>query len=88
MSEKVQLNISGMSCAACVRRVEQGIADLKGVSSSAVNFATQKATVTYDPKEVSVDQMAARVKDLGYEVVGQDTSGRAPFRRPWFPSAA
>jgi len=81
LSEKIQLNISGMSCAACVRRVEQGLADLKGVSSSAVNFATQKAAVTYDPAEVSVDQMAAKVKDLGYEVVGQDRSGAAALQK-------
>ena len=62
MSEKVQLSISGMSCAACVRRVEQGLADLDGVSSAAVNFATEKATVEYDPAALSMDQMAAKVK--------------------------
>ncbi len=75
MSEKVPLHISGMSCAACVRRVEQGLAGLKGVSSAAVNFATQTATVDYDPAEIGMDQMAAKVRDLGYEVVGLDTSG-------------
>jgi len=64
-----------MSCAACVRRVEQGLAGLKGVSSAAVNFATQTATVDYDPAEIGMDQMAAKVRDLGYEVVGLDTSG-------------
>ena len=81
MSEKVQLNISGMSCAACVRRVEQGLADLKGVSSAAVNFATQKATVVYDPAELGMDQMAAKVRDLGYEVIGQDTPGKAALQK-------
>ena len=75
MSEKVQLQISGMSCAACVRRVEQGLADLKGVSSASVNFATQKATLDYDPAEVDIDQMAAKVEDLGYEVIGYDRFG-------------
>jgi len=64
-----------MSCAACVRRVEQGLADLKGVSSASVNFATQQASVEYDPSEVGMDQMAAKVRDLGYEVVGQGSSG-------------
>ncbi|MBU1904515.1 MAG: heavy metal translocating P-type ATPase [Proteobacteria bacterium] len=81
MSEKVQLNISGMSCAACVRRVEQGLADLDGVSSAAVNFATEKATVEYDPAELSVDQMAAKVKALGYEVVGDDKSGEPALQK-------
>ena len=81
MSEKIQLNISGMSCAACVRRVEQGLADLNGVSSAAVNFATEKATVEYDPAELSVDQIGAKVKDLGYEVVGDDTSGEPVLQK-------
>ncbi|MCJ7685917.1 MAG: heavy-metal-associated domain-containing protein, partial [Desulfobacteraceae bacterium] len=45
-----------MSCAACVRRVEKGLADLDGVFSAAVNFATEKATVEYDQAELSVDQ--------------------------------
>ena len=78
MSEKVQLQISGMSCAACVRRVEQGLADLKGVSSASVNFATQKATLDYDPAAVDIDQMAAKVRDLGYEVIGRDAGGEEP----------
>jgi len=81
LSEKVQLQISGMSCAACVRRVEQGLADLKGVSSASVNFATQKATLDYDPAEVDIDQMAAKVRDLGYEVIGRDAGGEPPLRK-------
>jgi len=70
-----------MSCAACVRRVEQGLADLHGVSSAAVNFATEKAIVEYDPADLSVDQMAEKVKDLGYEVVGDDTSGEPGLQK-------
>jgi Cu+-exporting ATPase len=81
LSEKVQLQISGMSCAACVRRVEQGLADLKGVSSASVNFATQKATVEYDTAEVGMDQMAAKVRDLGYEVIGRDTAGEPALKK-------
>jgi P-type Cu+ transporter len=77
LAEKAQLQISGMSCAACVRRVEQGLADLDGVSSAVVNFATQKAAVLYDPAETSLDQMAAKVRDLGYEVIGREAPGQA-----------
>jgi P-type Cu+ transporter len=74
LAEKARLQISGMSCAACVRRVEQGLADLKGVSSAGVNVATQQATVEYDPAAVDLDQMTRKVRDLGYEVVSLDTS--------------
>lgn len=45
MSDKATLNISGMTCAACVVRVEQGLKDLEGVQKASVNFATEKATV-------------------------------------------
>ncbi|MBE9581825.1 MAG: cation-translocating P-type ATPase, partial [Proteobacteria bacterium] len=48
MSEKATLNIQGMTCAACVLRVEQGLKDLDGVKKASVNFATEKATVEYD----------------------------------------
>jgi len=81
LAEKVRLYISGMSCAACVRRVEEGLAKLTGVSSAAVNFATQQATVEYDPGEVDLDQMAAKVRDLGYEVIGRDQAGEAPLQK-------
>jgi len=81
LADKVQLQISGMSCAACVRRVEQGLSDLKGVSSASVNFATQKATLEYDPAEVGPDQMAAKVRDLGYEVIGRDVGGESALQK-------
>jgi Cu+-exporting ATPase len=46
LSDKATLNISGMTCTACVVRVEQGLKDLEGVVQKAsVNFATEKATV-------------------------------------------
>jgi len=41
-------HIQGMTCAACVRRVEQGIKELPGVLRAEVNFATERATVEYD----------------------------------------
>ena len=70
MSDKAVLSIQGMSCAACVRRVEQGLGDLEGVSRADVNFATEKATVEYDRSRLAPDELAKKVADLGYEVVG------------------
>ena len=66
-----------MSCAACVRRVEEGLKDLPGVRDAAVNFATGKALVEYDPGTISVDGMAGAVRELGYEVVSREPAGRA-----------
>jgi Cu+-exporting ATPase len=68
------MNIRGMTCAACVRRVEQGLIDLDGVREAAVNLATEKATVVYDPGVIAPETIADKVKDLGYEVVPSQIS--------------
>ncbi|MEX1313954.1 MAG: heavy metal translocating P-type ATPase, partial [Desulfotignum sp.] len=46
--ETKQFKIDGMTCAACVRRVEDAIRDVSGVESASVNLATEKAQVTYE----------------------------------------
>ena len=66
MSDKVQLNISGMTCATCVRRVEEGLRETPGVISTTVNFATEKAQVEYDKNITDVDALQNKVRDLGY----------------------
>lgn len=70
LSNRVTMNIRGMTCAACVRRVEEGLTSLDGVREAVVNLATEKATVAYDPKLIAVQAIADKVKDLGYDVVG------------------
>ena len=72
MSDKAVLSIHGMSCAACVRRVEQGLGSLEGVSRADVNFATEKATIQYDRSRIDPDKLTQKVTELGYEVVGLD----------------
>ena len=66
MAKKV-IHIAGMSCAACVRRVEQGIAALAGVHEAAVNLATSQAVVEFDPQVVSEGAIARKIEELGYE---------------------
>lgn len=68
-SAKETILIRGMTCAACVRRVERGLSSLEGVSSASVNFASEKASVEYDPGVVSAQSLRAKVKELGYEPV-------------------
>jgi len=52
-TERLNLKISGMSCAACASRVERTLSDLEGVLRANVNFALERATVEYDPSRVS-----------------------------------
>ena len=65
--ERIDIPINGMSCAACARRIEQGLSRAPGVRKASVNFATNKATVEYDPKQTGVRPLFDVVRDVGYE---------------------
>ncbi|CAM4437537.1 heavy metal translocating P-type ATPase [Deinococcus marmoris] len=63
----LSLDVGGMTCAACVGRVERGLKKVDGVQDAAVNLATERASVTYDPALTNAAQLAQTVKDTGYE---------------------
>jgi len=67
--KELVLKITGMHCASCVRRVEQALESTPGVISAAVNLATEKAAIAYDPTLVTPTALAEEVKNLGYNVV-------------------
>lgn len=68
-SKKTQMQIVGMTCAACSTRIEKGLNKLQGVEKANVNLALENASVTYNPDEVSPQDIEKKVHDLGYEVV-------------------
>ena len=59
-----------MSCAACVVRVERALAQVEGVEKAAVNFATEKAQVTYDPGKVDLEKLRKAIEEAGYQFRG------------------
>jgi len=61
--------IGGMTCAVCANRIEKGLNKLTGVDKAIVNFAAEKATVHYDPAQISVKEIGAKIEDLGYQVI-------------------
>ncbi|MEF2279039.1 heavy metal translocating P-type ATPase [Deinococcus sp. YIM 134068] len=63
----LELDIGGMTCAACVGRVERGLRKAEGVEAAAVNLATERASVTYDPARTDAATLVRRVEDTGYE---------------------
>jgi Cu+-exporting ATPase len=65
--KKVDLPITGISCASCVAKIEKGLSKTGGITDAKVNFATEKATITFDPSRVQMSDFVAIIRDLGYE---------------------
>ena len=63
------LLVRGMSCAACVRRLEQALTGLEGVSRAEINLATEKATIEYDAQLVSPEKISAKITEVGYQTL-------------------
>ncbi|MFZ5944895.1 MAG: heavy metal translocating P-type ATPase [Bacillota bacterium] len=65
--EKSSLKIKGMTCAACAAKIEKKLNALSGVDKATVNFATEKASLTYYSSVVSVTELKAVIEKLGYK---------------------
>ncbi len=63
---KISIPVTGMSCAACARRVEKALSGAGGVSAASVNLATGKATVEYDPGVHDYATLIGIVESAGY----------------------
>ena len=82
--ERVELAIEGMTCASCAARIEKRLNKLDGVTAS-VNCASEHAAVTFDPADVSLEDLIGAVEAAGYhaslpeEALGEDDPA-APYR--------
>jgi Cu+-exporting ATPase len=78
---RVELAVGGMTCASCAARIERKLNRLEGVDAS-VNFATETATVTFDPATVSAEDLVATVEATGYSAAlpqpAEPNDGAAP----------
>ena len=63
------IGISGMTCAACAKRIERAVGKLEGVAQASVNFAAEKLSVEYDAQKVSLDKIKEAVREAGYGIV-------------------
>lgn len=70
-THSLELDIEGMTCTACARRIEKNLNKLEGVSAY-VDFASEKAHVTFE-REVTKEALIQSVEDSGYSV-GSDRS--------------
>ncbi|MBI2415761.1 MAG: heavy metal translocating P-type ATPase [Candidatus Kerfeldbacteria bacterium] len=75
-TKRVNLSLFGMHCASCANIIERSVKKVPGVQQASVNFAAEKALVTYDEAATNVQQLIAAVEQAGYtaqEVNPKDT---------------
>lgn len=69
VSKKAELDITGMTCAACANRIEKRLNKIDGVDTATVNFALESVLVEYNPEQVNVPEMQEAIKKLGYALI-------------------
>ncbi|MGD9732405.1 MAG: heavy metal translocating P-type ATPase [Desulfamplus sp.] len=70
MSEQtVTLPITGMNCVNCAANIQRNVSSLNGVKNADVNFAVEQAVISFNPKEITLEEIAAKIDDLGFKVV-------------------
>ena len=70
-TKKVELRVSGMTCASCATTIEKSLLNLNNVSSASVNLGKETASVEYDPKKLKINDLETAVKDAGYDVINE-----------------
>ena len=79
-NERVSLVVGGMTCASCIRHVEDALGNTAGVVSASVNLASGRATVEFVPGTTTVSNLQHAVEDAGYSfegVAGDEGRGAA-----------
>jgi Cu+-exporting ATPase len=85
--QRLSLPIEGMTCSSCAGRVEKRLNEIDGVEAT-VNFATERAAVSFDPERVEARDLVAAVGETGYtaslppEPDGTDGGAAAEERDP------
>ncbi len=66
-NERVNLAISGMHCSSCANIIERQLRKVAGVSEARVNFASEKASIVYDPSLTKIADLENAVAKAGYK---------------------
>jgi Cu+-exporting ATPase len=67
-SDKASVHITGMTCTTCAATIEKGLSETPGVEQADVSFASEKASIEYDPTKVDLAKIKDTVSQLGYGV--------------------
>src|ERR671921_1692668 len=74
---RINIPVTGMTCASCVRRVERALSKKEGVAEASVNLAAEKATVEYITGEVEPRDLEKAIEGAGYGVVREEGESSA-----------
>ncbi len=69
---KRNLKIGGMHCASCAANITSSLNKKKGISSVNVNFASEKANIQFDDREISLKEIEGVINELGFKVIKED----------------
>jgi Cu+-exporting ATPase len=67
-ADKASIHITGMTCTTCAATIKKGLSQTPGVEQADVSFASEKASVEYDPTKVDLAKIKNTVSQLGYGV--------------------
>jgi P-type Cu2+ transporter len=74
MANKIELPVTGMSCAACAVSVESTLSHVAGVRAASVNYATQSVQVTLEKAEIDLSVLKKAVQSIGYDLLIENAS--------------
>lgn len=66
--KQIELPIEGMTCAACASRIEKNLNQLPSVQA-AVNFASEKARVSYDESQIKINKLISAIEKAGFHII-------------------
>ncbi|SFI61967.1 heavy metal translocating P-type ATPase [Thermoflavimicrobium dichotomicum] len=70
-TKQISIQIAGMTCAACANRIEKALSRMDGVMEANVNFALERANVSYDPERVDLTEIEKKVEALGFQTINE-----------------
>jgi P-type Cu+ transporter len=68
-TERIDLPVTGMTCAACAARIERSLNKSHGVEQASVNLATERATVEFDPAVTNLEEIVGTIRSAGYDAI-------------------
>lgn len=80
-TDKTELDITGMTCAACSNRIEKVLNKTSGVKQANVNLTTEQAAIDYYPSQTDVDTLIGRIQNLGYNAQPKQTEEQQASRK-------